>query len=130
MSRQLSYFPLNMDSPKFSFRRWRNSLAGRPPSPTLIDVQVKSAGGLSTACDMTAESIQAKKAPISIGDRIVELTRENGRLRQEIEYYKALTEAFEPLLPIIEYHVNGITKALLDANSRIELINTGWQKPG
>ncbi|KAL7783599.1 hypothetical protein V8C37DRAFT_414693 [Trichoderma ceciliae] len=123
-----TYAAAAMDFAKLGFYKSRDSKFGRPPSPTLIDVQVKSAGGLSTACDLTAEEIQAKKVPIPLGDRVIELSRENGRLRQEIEYYRSLTEAFQPLMPIIEYHVNGIHKALRAANTRIGAINAEWEE--
>lgn len=117
-----------MDFAKLGFYKWRDPKDGRPPSPTLIDVQVESAGGLSTACDLTKDEIQAKKVPIPLEERVVELTRENGQLRQEIAYFRSLTEAFQPLMPVIEYHVKGINKALHAANTRIERINAEWEE--
>lgn len=117
-----------MDFAKLGIYERRDPKDGRPPSPTLIDVQVQSAGGLSTACDLTAMETQAKKVPISLEERVVELSRENGQLRQEIAYFRSLTEAFQPLIPVIEYHVKGLNKALNAANRRLELINKEWEE--
>lgn len=119
---------LAMDFANLGVYEARNSKDGHPPSPTLIDVQVQSAGGLSTACDLAPRGTQAKKVPISLEERVVELSRENGQLRQEIAYFRSLTEAFQPLIPVIEYHVKGINKALYAANRSIELINKEWEE--
>ncbi|KAK3933478.1 hypothetical protein QBC46DRAFT_235463, partial [Diplogelasinospora grovesii] len=64
----------------------------------------------------------------TIEERIVELTRENGRLRREITYYPHLVDkVLTPLMPLLEYHINGLHSAVQKFNAKIERANSQWQ---
>ncbi|KAL3954414.1 hypothetical protein ACCO45_009977 [Purpureocillium lilacinum] len=99
-----------------------------PPARSYMDWawQKLPLRGFSTACDLTSEETQAKKAPISMEERIIELTRENGSMRQEIAFFRGLADALQPLLPVIQYHVDELNSAIRLANDRIGEANAQW----
>lgn len=106
--------------------RKKRSPDGHPPSPGSMDIQIQALRGFSTASDLTPEETQAKKAPISMEERIIELTRENGSMRQEIAFFRGLADALQPLLPVIQYHVDELNSAIRLANDRIGEANAQW----
>ena len=96
----------------------------QPDSPTVVDYQVRSLGGTTTAFD----TVPNKKSPVSMEARVVELSREVGRLRQEIKYYRTLVnEVLHPVLVIIEFHTNGLNSALQEFNAKIERAELRWR---
>lgn len=60
----------------------------RPPSPTAIDNEILRHKGTSVAIEATKESLQASKTftTPSLSEIIEEKTRENGRLREELDH--------------------------------------------
>ncbi|KAH7303142.1 hypothetical protein B0I35DRAFT_447230, partial [Stachybotrys elegans] len=99
-----------------------------PSSPTLVDFEIRAAGGTTTAFDTMPHEIQMRKKPISVEKRIIELTQENGRLRREIEYYKTLVnEVLHPVVELLEFHANGLYSAVQKYNSVIQQENSQWK---
>lgn len=99
---------------------------GRPLSPTLTDYAVQAQGGTTTAFDTMYGAMP--KAAIPMEDRIIELTRENGRLRREIGYYKSLVkEVLHPVMALVQFHVHGLDAAVRRFNAKIEQSNSHWQ---
>ena len=98
-----------------------------PYSPTLVDIEVRNLGGTTTAFDMAPENIQAMKAPISNQERLVELSRENGRLRQEALYFRNLTREVMPLLSVLRYHLDGLSSTVRQCNEMINQANAQWE---
>jgi hypothetical protein len=99
-------------------------MASPPDSPTSVDYEILSLGGTTTAFD----TIPDKEAPVSMQARVVELSREVGRLRQEIKYYRTLVnEVLHPVLVIIDFHTNGLDSALEEFNAKVERARLRWQ---
>ncbi|KAI3531307.1 hypothetical protein CABS02_14190 [Colletotrichum abscissum] len=63
---------------------------GLPRLPTDIDDAVTALGGRAPATDLADSTIQSQKAPISKEERLEELVRHSGRLRQELGYWKGV----------------------------------------
>ncbi|KAF7868410.1 hypothetical protein EAF04_004942 [Stromatinia cepivora] len=61
-----------------------------PPAITLMDHAILQKNGVTTAIKLGPQSLQAsKRSPaLNLRDRIEELTRENGRLRHEVQYFR------------------------------------------
>ena len=119
---------VHMDQAKPRYPERRRPAGGRPASPTLIDYEIRALGGTTTAFDTLPEEVQRTKDPVSLEDRIVELTIQNGRLRREIEYYKKLVnEVLHPVMALVQFHVRGLHSAVRKFNAKIELSNALWQ---
>ena len=58
--------------------------ATAPPNITPLDHFISQNGGTTSAIDMLPHQLQRSKVRPTIQERIEELTRENGRLRQEL----------------------------------------------
>jgi hypothetical protein len=117
---------LHMDTPETRLGNF--SLTGAPLSPTLTDYVIRSQGGTTTAFDTRPEEVQKKKDPISAQDRLVELRRENGRLRWELACYRPLEkEVLKPLLALVEFHEHGLDSTVQRFNAKIERFNIHWQ---
>ncbi|KFA80940.1 hypothetical protein S40288_11553 [Stachybotrys chartarum IBT 40288] len=102
--------------------------AGRPLSPTLVDYEIRAFGGTTTAFDTMPQELQKEKTPVSMKNRIRELTVENGRLRREIEYYKTLVnEVLHPVMALSQFHVHGLLSSVGNFNAKIEQLNAQWQ---
>ena len=95
-----------------------------PDSPTLVDYEIRSLGGTTTAFD----TVPNKKTTVSMQARVIELSREVGRLRQEIKYYRTLVnEVLHPVLVIIEFHISGLNSTLQEFNAKIERAELQWR---
>lgn len=117
-----------MDGANARYTERRHFIQGRPVSPTLVDYEIRAHGGTTTAFDTMPSELQKKKCQVSMEDRILELTIENGRLRQEIEYYKKLVnEVLHPVMAVVQFHVRGLYSALRKFNAKIERSNDQWQ---
>lgn len=106
--------------------RYRRSKHG-PRPPSQLDEEVKSLGGSTNRLDTTKESIQAQKSPISKEARIVELSREQGRLRSEAEYWRTLVEHVGKCLPRLLFHLQELEEILRTGNAEIERRNREWE---
>lgn len=64
--------------------------SSRPPEINLIDHQIHLRNGSTSALDLTAQRIQYAKTQTILNpmERIEELIREMGQLRQEIQFYR------------------------------------------
>ncbi|KAK3943396.1 hypothetical protein QBC46DRAFT_233899, partial [Diplogelasinospora grovesii] len=92
---------------KLSTHDRRHPVIGRLMSLTLINYKIRALRGLITVFNTMLKEVKKLKAPISIEDRIVELIIKNGRLRQEINYYKILTEeALHPIITLIKLYTH------------------------
>ena len=117
-----------MDSATLRQLDERDPTRNRPPSPTLIDYEIRALGGMTTAFDTMPHEVQRTKTSVPIEDRIIELTVENGRLRREIAYYKSLVnEVLHPVMPLVQFHVHGLHSAVRKFNAKIERSNARWQ---
>lgn len=106
----------------------RHAVINSPPLPTPIDYEIRSLGGTTTAFDTMSNEVQVAKKPVLMQDRIVELSREVGRLRQEIKYYKTLVnEVLHPLIAVVSFHTNQLDSAVREFNEKIERANLRWQ---
>ena len=67
----------------------------RPPRPASIDAVIGGQGGSTSLLELDPRYVQrSKRQPLpSLEGRVVELTRENGRLRHEVRYYMELNRA-------------------------------------
>lgn len=114
-------------------KKLRNSIiarAGRPPSPKSIDVRINNAGGVTTAWDLTREQTQAKKTSVSPQERIVELSREIGCVREELAFFRGLADDLEHFLPIVQYHVKALWQVIQEADKKITQANEAWVAEG
>ncbi|KAH7248303.1 hypothetical protein B0J15DRAFT_468313 [Fusarium solani] len=75
----------------------------RPPSPELIDYEIRGLGGTTLAFDALLVSSKANKTGSSLQGRIAELNRENGRLEQEAKYFRNLVILLNHALPAIQF---------------------------
>jgi len=100
----------------------------KPPySPTLVDIEIHRLGGMTTAFDMHPDHLQSLKTPTTEHDRLVELSRENGRLRQEAVYFRGLSREVTPLLAVLRYHIDGLSTTVRECNEKIEKANAQWE---
>jgi hypothetical protein len=69
---------------------WVLRSTSKPPEVNELDHRIGLAGGSTIALEATAHRMQASKVkpPADLRIRIEELTRENGYLRLEIQYYR------------------------------------------
>lgn len=64
-----------------------------------VEYEVYRLGGTPSVLDFSKERVQADKMRISHQELIEELTRQNGRIREELDYYRRLAdEVLHPLL--------------------------------
>jgi hypothetical protein len=80
-----------------------NKSTDRPPSPDLIDYEIRGLGGTTLAFDALLVSSKANKIGSSLQERIVELNKENGRLEQEAKYFRNLVILLNHALPAIQF---------------------------
>lgn len=113
-----------MDTQK---RLHNRPVTGGPLSPTLTDYVIRSQGGTTTAFDTMPAELQKKKDPISAEKRIIELTRENGRLRWELSRYMPLKKELKSFMAQVQFHEHGLDSAVRKFNAEIERFNTHWQ---
>ncbi|KAK8036883.1 hypothetical protein PG994_015380 [Apiospora phragmitis] len=76
---------------------------------------------------MHPDHLQSLKAPTTGHDRLVELSRENGRLRQEALYFRGLSREVTPLLAVLQYHINELSSTVRKCNEKIEKANAQWE---
>lgn len=71
------------------------SLITGPPTPTALDIKIGKYQGTTLALDARPETVQAsKKLPIPTQvEWIEQLTKTNGRLRCELQYYRGMEAA-------------------------------------
>jgi hypothetical protein len=61
-----------------------NSIRGNPTEITSVDHRIAFAGGLTSTTERLPQNQKTKNPPSNLHQRIEELVRENGRLRQEV----------------------------------------------
>ena len=84
-----------MDVSKHHTPHHRSPLPGRPAEVTALDHHIASRGGTTSKIEKLPSQIQLSKcrSPLNRGERIEELTRENGYLRQELALYEDTRDA-------------------------------------
>ncbi len=87
-------------------------------------------GGQTAAGNRATDVLQAKKAPLSIAERLEELTRENGALQREVDYYTRLLHIHEQLLPQILFLADAQRDLVHDFNAHLEQLNRRWAGVG
>lgn len=97
-----------------------------PFSPTPVDLEIRSLGGITIALDMMPESVQAAKAPMLMQERIVELSRETGRLRKKIIYFRSVMEDVSLLLCVLSHYIHGLSSVVRKCNIIIDGANAHW----
>ncbi|KAI9763355.1 MAG: hypothetical protein M1840_000547 [Geoglossum simile] len=92
------------------------SKSDRPPPLTSIDIEIGRNRGSSVALEASPARLQAsKKTPIpSLSQRIEELTKENGNLRQEVLFHQKMQTAITYLQQDTEYAVKRLNQAVAD----------------
>ncbi|KAK1656887.1 hypothetical protein BDP55DRAFT_687574 [Colletotrichum godetiae] len=91
---------------------------GLPRLPSDIDNAVAALGGRTHATDLTNSTIQSQKAPVSKEQRLEELVRDSGRLRQELDYWKSLALTGTAFMSDVEQ----VVVQLRDVFSRFESV--------
>ncbi|KAL6413022.1 hypothetical protein AUP68_02517 [Ilyonectria robusta] len=87
----------------------------KPPSPQPIDLTISHHQGSTTAIDATISNVQARKAePTPTLKGMVEsLSRENGRLREELAYRQNLQSIGQDLQEEVEYVLERLQLAVI-----------------
>ncbi|KAI3528860.1 hypothetical protein CABS01_17258 [Colletotrichum abscissum] len=91
---------------------------GLPRLPSDIDNAVAALGGRTHATDLANSTIQSQKAPVSKEQRLEELVRDSGRLRQELDYWKSLALTGTAFISDVEQ----VVVQLRDVYSRFESV--------
>ena len=105
--------------------RWKSKLKrmsriGAPPPQTKLEKEIETLGGTSLASELLDVNIQSKKKSISKDDRILELTKDNGRLRQEIAYLKPLVHDAQKLIPTLDFYATGLYNQIQEVNFLVD----------
>ncbi|KAK1990556.1 hypothetical protein LX36DRAFT_675819 [Colletotrichum falcatum] len=100
--------------------------AGWPQMPTDIDYEVRALGGSTHAFDTLQDSIQSQKAPVTKEKRLEELTREVGRLRLELDYWRSIASRASSLLTELDKRLKQMNGMISSLNNKIDRDNTGW----
>ncbi|KAK1502835.1 uncharacterized protein CCOS01_17103 [Colletotrichum costaricense] len=100
--------------------------AGWPQVPTDIDYEVRALGGRTHVFDTLPENIQAQKAPVTKEKRLEELTREVGRLRQELDYWRSLARSGSSLVTELDKIVKQMNIIIDTFDHQISRCNTSW----
>lgn len=87
-----------------------------PPELTPVDAEIARHQGSSVAIDTSQKSLQAaKKMPTaSLSQTVEELTRENGRLREELAYWQRRDGASLYLLGEVKDAVGSLQQAIVN----------------
>ena len=89
-----------MSKPQIAMNRFRKpkirlilpeSESDTPPRPTAIDIEIARNKGTTVAIEATNENLQASKSDPtpSLSEMIEQVTRENGRLREQLAHLQA-----------------------------------------
>ena len=99
--------------------RPRPVIADTPPAPTAIDAEIASHGGSTVAIDATQHRLQAaKERPTpSLSQIIEQKTYAEGRLRQELAYFRRKHEAAVYLLEEVQLVYKALQQALANFSS-------------
>lgn len=83
-----------------------------PVCPIAADIEIRGLGGTTTAFDTSPDHIRSTKLPTSPEQHLLELVRENGRLRQEAAYFRELNDQALPMLSVLRYHVGELLETI------------------
>ncbi|KDN69517.1 hypothetical protein CSUB01_12679 [Colletotrichum sublineola] len=100
--------------------------AGWPQIPTDIDYEVRALGGSTHAFDTLQGSIQSQKAPVTKEKRLEELTREVGRLRLELDYWRNVASRASSLLAELDTRLKQMNVMIASFNNDVGRVNTEW----
>lgn len=98
-----------------------------PVIPTASDFEIFHLGGLTTAFDTSRDYVQSTKSSISPQQRLVELVRENGRLRQEAAYFRELNDQVLAMLSVLRYHVGELLETIDKSIDYANSANERWR---
>ena len=86
----------------------------KPPAPSLIDKTIFQHDGLTVAFDLMPKALQESKGgpTPSLKEMIETLSKENGRLREELAYYRNLQEVAEELRQDVDYVIERLKMAV------------------
>ena len=89
--------------------------ANKPPSPSSVDLIIHKHHGSSFALDLMPETIQASKTDPtpSLTQMIEELTRKNGRLKEQLAGCHELQEHWDGLRCEVDFVINRLKIAVL-----------------
>lgn len=98
-------------------------VSDRPPAPTPIDAEIARNNGTSVAIEATSENMQASKTAYtpSLSEIIDQRTRENGRLRQELDHKQSKLGASVDLLEELRMIVERLQQAIINYQMRTTL---------
>jgi hypothetical protein len=98
-------------------------VSDQPPAPTPIDAEIARNNGTSVAIEATSENMQASKTAYtpSLSEIIDQRTRENGRLRQELEHKQSKLGASVDLLEELRMIVERLQQAINNYQMRTTL---------
>jgi len=87
----------------------------KPPAPRPIDLTIQKHQGSTIALDLMPNSVQASKdePTPSLKEMIETMSRENGRLREELAYRQKLQELGEELRQDVDYVIDRLKTAVV-----------------
>jgi hypothetical protein len=100
----------------------------KPVPPAPVDLAIARHNGTSAALEATPERLQAskKESYMSLSQRVIEVTRENGHLRGEIRYWKDIPT--RDLKEDVEFLRQGLDDALFKFNRELEKAEDDWNQ--
>ncbi|KAL0929575.1 uncharacterized protein CTRU02_215474 [Colletotrichum truncatum] len=101
---------------------------GWPQIPTDIDFEVGALGGRTHAMDTLAGNIQFQKTPVSKEKRLEELTREVGRLRHELDYWRSLANRRSSLMTSLDTIAQQLIGIVDSFDRETKMSHTEWMQ--
>jgi hypothetical protein len=113
-------------------RRPKTRTADGPPQLTRVDRIIDLHNGSTTAIEATPEKLQAsKESSISnLPERIKQLQMQNGRLRQEVAYYRQMEQARENFQLVVRQVSGELQRALSKLGKIQGQVNNEWTQMG
>lgn len=100
---------------------WTGKNTG-PPTPNSSDLKILAIGGTTSALSYRPEEIQAMKSPVSTTERIEELLRDNGRLRQELASCQEIKQILEDLISSADSLRKEFETTMRTCNERLQVV--------
>lgn len=105
---------------------------GKPPAPRSIDEIIHRRHGSTVAVDLMPSTLQASKdePTPSLKEMIEALSRENGRLREELAYRQDLQELGEQLQHEVDYIIERLKMAVMSCQRGQEDVEKEFRGAG
>jgi hypothetical protein len=113
-------------------RRPKTRTPDRPPQLTRVDRIIDLHNGSTTAIEATPKKLQASKESSisSLPERIKQLQMQNGRLCQEVAYYRRMEKARENFQVVVRQVSGELQRALSKLGKIQGQVNDEWTQMG